>query len=90
VAQAGAVPKKIIIDGDPGHDDAIALLLAHGSPEIELLAVTTVMATRCWRTYLMGEPPGTVTIVPTAALTNVALAVRKEPRGRRAGTDRGP
>ena len=33
---------KIILDCDPGHDDAIALLLAHGSPEIDLVAVTTV------------------------------------------------
>jgi inosine-uridine nucleoside N-ribohydrolase len=32
----------IIIDCDPGHDDAIALLLALGSPEVELLGVTTV------------------------------------------------
>ena len=29
---------------------------------------------------LMREPPGTVTLVPTAALTNIAMAVRKEPR----------
>jgi len=35
--------KKIILDCDPGHDDAIAILLAHGNPEIELLAVTTVV-----------------------------------------------
>lgn len=35
--------KKIILDCDPGHDDAIALLLAHGNPNIELLAVTTVV-----------------------------------------------
>lgn len=35
--------KKIILDCDPGHDDAIAMLLAHGNPEIELLAVTTVV-----------------------------------------------
>ncbi|NHX33171.1 ribonucleoside hydrolase, partial [Escherichia coli] len=34
--------KKIILDCDPGHDDAIALLLAYGNPDIELLAVTTV------------------------------------------------
>ncbi|AKH62798.1 MULTISPECIES: nucleoside hydrolase [Photorhabdus] len=34
--------KKIILDCDPGHDDAIAMLLAHGNPDIELLAVTTV------------------------------------------------
>jgi inosine-uridine nucleoside N-ribohydrolase len=32
----------IILDCDPGHDDAIALLLALASPELELLAVTTV------------------------------------------------
>lgn len=31
----------IILDCDPGHDDAIALLLALGSPELELLGVTT-------------------------------------------------
>jgi len=35
-----AVP--ILIDCDPGHDDAIALLLALASPEVELLGVTTV------------------------------------------------
>ena len=32
----------IILDCDPGHDDAIALLLALGSPELRLLGVTTV------------------------------------------------
>lgn len=35
--------RKIILDCDPGHDDAIAMLLAHGHPDIELLAVTTVV-----------------------------------------------
>ena len=139
-------PKKIILDCDPGHDDAIALLLAHGSPEIELLAVTTVVgnqtlekvtrnalsvariagiegvpfAAGCPRPLVreievaagvhgesgldgpvlpepafapdprhavdliidtvLREEPGTVTLVPTAGLTNIALAVRKEPR----------
>ena len=33
---------KIILDCDPGHDDAVALLLAAHHPAIELLAVTTV------------------------------------------------
>jgi inosine-uridine nucleoside N-ribohydrolase len=32
----------VILDCDPGHDDAIALLLALGSPEIEVTGVTTV------------------------------------------------
>jgi inosine-uridine nucleoside N-ribohydrolase len=35
-------PEPILIDCDPGHDDAIALLLALASPEVELLGVTTV------------------------------------------------
>jgi purine nucleosidase len=147
VVDGGGVPRKIIVDCDPGFDDALALLIAHGSPEIELLAITTVMgdstlddvsntalavaafadirdvpvAAGCDRPLIgtlepaalihgigarpgmpvlplptraldprhgvdviietvMGEPPGTVTLVPTAALTNIAVAVRKEPR----------
>jgi inosine-uridine nucleoside N-ribohydrolase len=34
--------ERILLDCDPGHDDAIALLLALASPELELLGVTTV------------------------------------------------
>lgn len=140
------MPQKIILDCDPGHDDAVALLLAHGSPEIELLAVTTVVGNQTLekvtrnalaiarvanitgipfaagsprplvRTIenapdihgesgmdgpelpepaieldprhavdliidtVMAHEPGTVTLVPTGGLTNIALAVRKEPR----------
>ncbi|MER7345002.1 nucleoside hydrolase [Streptomyces aurantiacus] len=138
--------RKIILDCDPGHDDAIAMLLAHGNPDVELVAVTTVVgnqtlekvtrnalsvariaditgvpfAAGCPRPLVrtvetapeihgesgidgpvMPEPtleldprhavdliidtvmahePGEITIVPTAGLTNIALAVRKEPR----------
>ncbi|MCS5734835.1 uridine-preferring nucleoside hydrolase UriH [Herbiconiux daphne] len=140
------MPQKIILDCDPGHDDAIALLLAHGNPEIELLAVTTVVgnqtldkvtrnalsvarvagitgvpfAAGCARPLvrtisvapdihgesgldgpalpdpvisldprhavdliietIMAHEPGTVTLVPTGGLTNIALAARREPR----------
>lgn len=137
---------KIILDCDPGHDDAIAMLLAHGNPNIDLVAVTTVhgnqtiekvtrnalaVATVAGITgvpfaagahrplvrvaevaesihgdsgldgpalpdpafeaderhavdliidTIMENEPGSITLVPTGALTNIALAVRKEPR----------
>ncbi|MFE3326960.1 nucleoside hydrolase [Streptomyces sp. NPDC059176] len=36
------MPIPIIIDCDPGHDDAVAILLAAGDPGVDLLAITTV------------------------------------------------
>ena len=138
--------RKIILDCDPGHDDAIALLLAHGSPDVELVAVTAVAGNapveRTIRNALsvarvaglagipfaagasrplvrraqyaptihgdsglegpellepaaapdprhavqliidevMAHEPGEITLVPTGALTNIALAARLEPR----------
>jgi inosine-uridine nucleoside N-ribohydrolase len=38
------MPIPIIFDTDPGHDDAFALLLANKSPELKILAVTTIAA----------------------------------------------
>ncbi len=35
-------PRKIIIDTDPGQDDAVAILLALASPEIDVLGITAV------------------------------------------------
>ena len=140
-------PRKIILDCDPGHDDAVAILLAAGNPAIELVGVTTIggnqtleKVTRNARAVLtiagidgvpvhagctrplvrqgvvaaevhgdsgmdvhgyavpeptvglddahavdfiidtvMSEPAGTVTLVPTGPLTNIAVAARKEP-----------
>ena len=140
--------RKIILDCDPGHDDAVAILLAAGNPDIELLGLTTIggnhtidkvthnarqvltiagaldvpvyrgasrplindvvtaedihgdsgmevhgydlpepavgvedeHAVRWIVDTLMREEPGTVTLVPTGPLTNIALAVRMEPR----------
>jgi purine nucleosidase len=36
------VRKKIIIDTDPGQDDAVAILLALASPELEVIGITCV------------------------------------------------
>ena len=138
-------PRKIILDCDPGHDDAIAMLLAWGNPNLELLAVTTVAGNQTLEKVtknaqalarvggitgvpfaagahrpLVGpqlipdeihgesgldgpqlpeagveledthavdliaqvierEEPGTVTLVPTGALTNIGLFARRYP-----------
>lgn len=137
--------RRIILDTDPGHDDAIAMLLAAGNSGIDLAAITTVAGNQTLdkvtfnalavcqigeidapvaagaagplvrpqqvaadihgesgldgpalpRTVgdtdprhgvdvivetVMGAAPGTVTLVPIGPLTNVAMAVRKEPR----------
>jgi len=36
------MPRKIIIDTDPGQDDAVAILLALASPELDVLGITAV------------------------------------------------
>ncbi|MFJ8074075.1 nucleoside hydrolase [Streptomyces sp. NPDC096176] len=36
------MPVPVIVDCDPGHDDALALVLAAGDPAVDLLAITTV------------------------------------------------
>ena len=143
---APTMPRKILLDCDPGHDDAVAMLLAHGSPDIDLVAITTVAgnqtiekvtrnalsvakilgitgvpfargagrplvrqvevapdihgesgldgpvlpepdleldprgAVRLLIDTVMSHEPGEITLVPTGALTNIALAARLEPR----------
>ena len=36
------MPKKIIIDTDPGVDDAMAILFALSSPELDVIGLTTI------------------------------------------------
>jgi pyrimidine-specific ribonucleoside hydrolase len=35
-------PTPVILDVDPGHDDAVAIMLACGAPGLDLLALTTI------------------------------------------------
>ena len=39
-------PRPVILDCDPGHDDALAILLACAASELDVLAVTTVVRQR--------------------------------------------
>lgn len=137
--------ERIIIDCDPGHDDALAILLAAGDPRIDLVAITTCAGNQTLdkvtanalsictaagidvpvaagaalplvrpqivapeihgitgldgptmpvstRTLdprhavdviideVMGSAPGTISLVPVGPLTNIAIAMRIEPR----------
>jgi hypothetical protein len=42
IQAARIAPKKVIIDTDPGTDDALAILLALNSPELDVRALTVV------------------------------------------------
>jgi purine nucleosidase len=42
ISTATAAPKKIVFDTDPGTDDAMALMLALNSPELDVRAITVV------------------------------------------------
>jgi purine nucleosidase len=139
------MPERLILDCDPGHDDALAMILAAGDPRVELVAVTTCAGNQTLEKVtrnalavcavagidvpvaagaqgplvrpqivapeihgesgldgpllpeavreldprhavdliidiVMASEPGTVTLVPTGPLTNIALAMTKEPR----------
>lgn len=60
--------RKIILDCDPGQDDAIAILLALASPEIDLVAITAVagnigLAKTGWNARALVELAGAATPV---------------------------
>lgn len=62
--------RTIILDCDPGHDDAIAMLLAHGSAEIELAAITTVAGNQT----LEKVTRNALAVATIAGITDVPIA----------------
>ena len=64
------MPLPIILDCDPGHDDAIALLLALASPELELLGVTTTYGNQT----LEKTTANALRILEVVGRTDVAIA----------------
>ena len=62
--------KKVIIDCDPGHDDAIAILLAGRSPYISLQAITIVAGNQ----ILEKTTRNTLNICSAMGITNVPVA----------------
>ncbi len=63
------VPIPVVIDCDPGVDDAMAILLALGSPEIELRAITTV----CGNVPLAGCTANALRILELAGRTDIPV-----------------
>jgi inosine-uridine nucleoside N-ribohydrolase len=63
-------PTPILLDCDPGHDDAIALLLALASPELELRGVTTVSGNQT----LEKTTANALKVLELAGRTDVAVA----------------
>jgi inosine-uridine nucleoside N-ribohydrolase len=65
------VATPIILDCDPGHDDAIALLLALASPELEILGVTTTYGNQT----LEKTTANALRVLELAGRPNVAVAM---------------
>lgn len=60
----------ILYDCDPGHDDAIALVMAHRSPEIDLLGVTTT----CGNAELERTTANAIRVLDFLGATDVPVA----------------
>jgi pyrimidine-specific ribonucleoside hydrolase len=64
------VSTPIVIDCDPGHDDAIAILLALASPELDVRAITTVAGNQT----LDKTTRNALVVLETAGRTDIPVA----------------
>ena len=64
------MPIPTILDCDPGHDDAIAILLALASPELELLGITTTYGNQT----LQKTTANTMRVLELVGCTDVPVA----------------
>src|SRR6478609_5510230 len=67
----GAGPRRVIIDTDPGVDDAFALLLAMRSPELKIEGITPVAG----NVPLELSLPNALRMVEIAGRTDIPVAV---------------
>ncbi|KAG7991489.1 hypothetical protein I3843_02G078400 [Carya illinoinensis] len=67
-----ARPKKIIIDTDPGIDDAMAIFLALRSPEVELIGLTTIYG----NVYTTLATRNALHLLEVAGRTDILVAVK--------------
>jgi purine nucleosidase len=70
LAAADSKPRRIIIDTDPGTDDAMAILLAFRSPELQVEAITPVSG----NVPLSLTLPNALKLVEIAGRTDVPVA----------------
>src|SRR6266481_3280227 len=78
--QGGHAPFRVIIDTDPGVDDALALLLAMRSPELKIEAITAVAG----NVPLVLTLPNALRMVEIAGRTDIPVAAgAKSPLMRR-------
>ena len=59
---------KIILDTDPGIDDAMAILFAEAHPAIDLLAITTVFAVLAAFDFQLGRDTGCALLAAMLAI----------------------
>ena len=72
-------PVPLIIDSDPGLDDALAIGLAVARPEIDLLAVTDFPDWRM-KSFVRSQDEGILMVLPREGPSRGSMVIRWRPR----------